>query len=368
MTTANPPAYPSSTSALRGLCLGLIALALTPTHAEPPPSARTGLVGFTSLVLNPGYNAVAISLLNLDVIRGRIANPDGVSGNVVMTTSTGVNLGAALKASKQYYLEVVGESVNNLGYVGERFEVDVAATIASANATITLKTSSPTNTISPVPDLSDYGFVVREHVTMAQVFGGTGNVKLSGSGLASSSDQVLFFDNATGGFTTYWFRANAQATDVSWRSTTDGDTTDYSNMAIRPGIGLFVYRQPSAGAITLTMAGAVRNTAFRNPLPAGYTLISPPAPMKHSPAVANMVAANGWKGSGSASAADQVHVWTGRAFDAYWFRANTTGTIQEWRNTNDADSANHMNDALFPSGKAIFVRKLQPDPEYIVNP
>lgn len=352
----------------RSLPLLATLLTLQTTGLAVTTSSSSAPQGSNKVDITAGYTAASVAHLNPVVFATRVGNPNGVSGSTLTIAGTGSALTGLLNVSKAYYLEAVTEGLNATGFVGERFEVDVAATLAANGSQIVLSTSSPTNTRATVPDLSDYSIVVREHVTLSQVFGGLGRVLLKGSGSASTADQVSFFDNATNSFQTYWLRANAGNTVVQWRSLSASDATDYSNLPIRPGVGVFIYRQPSAGPTSLRLEGLVRMNAFKMPLPAGFSLISPPQPIPFSPALGDMLKTNGWTGSGSASTADQVNLWTGTGFDSYWFNANVSGSIQKWLSTNAANTTDSMNDAtFFKAGQAIMVQKQSADTTYTVD-
>ena len=81
-----------------------------------------------------------------------------------------------------------------------------------------------------------------------------------------------------------------------------------------------------------------------------------------------MVKLNGWIGTGSASTADQLHLWTGTGFSSYWFNANVSGSIQKWLSTNSAITTDRMNDGtLLPESRAYMVQRRSADSTYQVN-
>jgi hypothetical protein len=324
-------------------------------------------VGFTSITLAGGYNPVSVSMVNRATLVGAVVTPSGMTGSGVTVAGETLNVGSRLDANKQYYLEITATTPSTLSSTGARFELDVAATKASEDDTITLDSSSPTNTITPLPDLSGCSFVVREHVTLAQVFGGLGNLLLHGSTAPSTADQIQFLDSALGDFSTYWLREESGGAIVQWRSLNGSDNTDYSTLPILPGVGVFVYRQPSAGAVTLRHTGHLRMTPFRRTLPQGFSLVSHEAPVDHTPSSGDMILTNGWKGAGAASAADQIQLWNGTGFDTYWFRANTSGSTQQWRSLSPADTTNYMTSPLLNGDKAILIRTQQPGAQHVVD-
>lgn len=314
--------------------------------------------GFTSIALTPGYNAVSISLVNTAVFSGAVLTPSGVTApNLVNVSGSGLDMGTPLNASKLYYLEVLGTLPGSPDCLGARFEVNVAATKASANNTVTINLGSPTNTSASVPDLSGCSFVIREHVTLLQVFGGAGNNLLHSATVTEDADRILFFDPATRTYRSYWLRNNAGASQ--WRSTNLTDTTEYSGLPIRPGEGLLVFRQSTPGAVTLRHSGTVRRTPFRWVLPTGPSLVSHGAPADRTPATGDLIMEKGWKGTGSSGASDHFQIWNGMSFDSYWLRANAAGSVEQWRSTQPGNTTDYMNSGLLHGDKALFINSRQ---------
>lgn len=329
-------------------------------------TATTEPVGFISIDVQPGYNAVGPNLVNASIFQGGVASTSG-STITYSTTGTTVNLSTVLNASKRYYLEITKPNPSAATYLGDVLEIDVAATIASANNVVTIKAASYNTLTTPLPDLTGYSAAIRPHVTIGQAFGTLGNILLKGAGSSGSADRVLFFDRASGGFTTYWFRANAGGTIAEWRSLDSADTTDYSSMSIEPGIGVFVVRQPGNPAVKISFLGSVRTNDLRKPLAQGFNLLAQAIPSNHSPAMLNMTKAGGFTGAGSSASADRILFYepvTG-SYTSFWFRANASGSIQEWRSTNPEDTTNYMNSTTFFDGaKAVFLQKISADADF----
>lgn len=342
-----PPFRKTLITAIVATCAWL----LNPAVQGQSHISSLGVTGFTSITLEAGFNAVSVSLLNKNTFVGAVVAPNGQTGNIITLDGSGLDFSSLLAAGKAYYLEVRSAAAN----AGARFEVDVTATRASADERVTLSATSPTNTSSPIPDLSGCSVVIREHVTLSQVFGGAGNVLLDGGASSAAADQVLFLNTATQAYENYWLHVDNGGTTVEWRSLTLADTTDYSSLPIRPGSGVFVFRQ-SVVPLTLRHMGMVRKHPFRWALPQGFSLVSLPAPVDGSFASMDLNKAGGWSGGGSAAAADQVQIWNGTAFQAYWFRANHAGTVQEWRAFSPADPTNYLNTpALLHGDKAVII-------------
>lgn len=342
-------------------------MGLLMTATSPGQTANTNPVGFVTLSIQPGYNAIGPAMVNPPVFQSTVAGATG-SSITFSQGATAVNLAGLLQPNTRYFVEISGPGTNFATYVGDVMEVDVAATIASANNVLTVKLAGFNTLNAPLPDLTGYSAMIRPHVTIGQVFGTLGNILLKGSGSAGSSDQVLFYDRATGGFTAYWFRANAGGTIAQWRSLDGADTTDYSTLPIEPGAGVFVLRQAANPAVDISFTGAVRTNDLQQPLASGFNLVAPALPVGHSPAMLKMNVAGGFIGAGSAGSADQILFLdpaTG-GYATYWFRANGSGSVQQWRSLDASNPMDYMNDTtLFEGTKAMFILKTAADPNYV---
>jgi len=326
-------------------------------------TAKTNPVGFVTLNIQPGYNAIGPTLVNSPVFQGLVASSAG-SAITLSTTGGSINLATTLQAGIQYYVEVAQPNGAVATYLGDFLEVDVATTRAAANNVISMQVASYNTLSSPLPNLTGYSVIIRPHVTLGQAFGTLGNILLKGAGSSGSADQVQFYDRTTGGFQTYWFRSNVAGTIAEWRSLNGADTTNYSNLAIPPGVGVFVLRQLANPALNITFVGSVRTNDLRQPLVQGYNLVAQGLPSGHSPASLGMNIAGGFVGAGSAASADQILFLdpTTGSYSTYWFRANVAGTTQQWRSLNAADTTDYMNTTSFFDGtKAVFIVKTAAD-------
>lgn len=372
-TALPPPNLRVRTAGLFGsvLCTAFISMSLGAISVSAETTVETKPVGYTTLEINPGYNAVSVSMVHEPILTAVVAETYGESEDTIpMAETSPANIGDLLVSTKKYYIEVIGVGSKTVNYVGDRFEVDVAGTIASANRELKILPGDATNTKAELPDLSGYEILIREHMTLAQVFGGLGNMKLKGAGSIASADHIRLYDRASGDFITYWLRANAQETSVQWiKASTPADlVTDYSNMPIRPGVGLFVYRLTSRALVNIRHKAGVRTTPFRQPLPVGFSFLSNPIPVDHSPFKRLMNVANGFKGAGSVASADLVRQWNGTDYNQYYLRANANATIQEWRSTNASDTALYQNVTDFFHGDhSFFIYKQVAAPNYLIS-
>jgi len=277
-------------------------------------TATSDIVGYQSTVILPGLNAVGISLLNADTIKGSASG--ATSSSVQISGQT--NIGSLLTADEPYYIEVYS-GVSK----GDRFDVDVAATIASASSNIAIKVSSPNNTspfTSSVIASSDI-VALRKHITIEQVKNSlvAGSGSWVGSNSSSSADQIQILDPIAQSFTIYYLRGDG----TTWRGNLTS-TTPQNKAPIAPGKGVLIDKKGSQ--MTLSIVGSVRNNDFAMPYYAGLDLKAPPVPKGFSPQSLGATTANGWTGNNSVASADQIQILNPatQAFTTYNLRSDGT--------------------------------------------
>ena len=340
---------------LRYLTLSLVAVLTTQaaTVSYSPP------VGGSRITFEPGRRFTGMPFINPAVQRGVIASN---STTVITLENSSIDVSAALANGTSYYLEIVAGP--EITFIGERFEVDVGATIGSANATITIKSGSNTNTLPTLPDnITDYQVVVRPHITIGQIFGTKANELMSGSANLATADQIVFLDPQTQSYQTYYFLRNGTGTIAQW-TLVGGGSTNRDSTIIPPGVGMIVQRN-AATPVTLTWTGEVRRNSFAQPLVAGLNLIAEPFPVESSPVERALTYSNGAIGSANLSQADQVAVFNGSGFDTYYLLRNATGTVEQWTLVGGG-STNRNNTKFFKPTGAVMLRKILADTNYFV--
>ncbi len=239
--------------------VGLLSLLAVGAVAQ---TATTDPVGFVSYNFTQGSQYSGIPMVNAPSFSGMVA---GISNTALTVSGTGLNLGAALTAGKAYYVEIVADPNNAGAYIGDRLDVDTAATIAAANATIVIKTSAE-NTISGNLPAALVGvkFVVRAHVTLAQV-------SSSSTGLFLAGDQIVIRVNGA---------SNATITfnGTGWRQgITNADAT-----VVYPGVG-YLIKRASATPSTGVFVGNVRTNNFAQVIRAGEQILAEGFPVDSAP-------------------------------------------------------------------------------------
>lgn len=326
----------------------MILLLMQAAIAEEASTIPVGVMQYT-------FAPNSYQTMGVPLVRDSVASGTVVGGTAATITLGGTyNLAAVLSAGASYYVEVTGHSDGvTTANVGNRFDLDVAATISSANNVISINTTSPNNTASgDLSGLAGYTLSIRPHWTLADLFGtGTAATLLHSATTPGNADQIQFWTGS--GMSTYWFRQNSAGTVKEWRNTGTG-STNQDNAIIPPGTGVFVKR---AGASTLDVmvAGNVRSNKFVQPLTTGTNLLSSGFPTSASPTDASLMPAAGLISATTVGSADQIWIWTGTGVSTYWLRQNSAGTIKEWRNTGTGTTV-HTTTQFMEPHTAFFVK------------
>lgn len=330
----------------------LVASALVHLH---PVIAQTDVLSNPVGLMRYHFDASSYGTMGVPLVRDSVAS-GSVSGGATstITLNGSQNLATSLSGNMSYYVEVTGHSDGvTSAYVGDRLDLNVAATISTANNVISINTSSPNNTaVGDFSGLTGYIVAIRPHWTLASLFGtGLSAISLQSSTTFGGADQVHFWSGS--GMSTYWFRKNSAGTIKEWRNTVTG-TTNQDSAIIPPGTGVFFKRAGLSG-LDFTVFGYVRDHKFIQPVAQGTHLLAPGFPTWSSPSDASLMPAAGLMSATTFGAADQIWVWTGSGISTYWLRQNSAGTIKEWRNTVTGTTVHTTTQFLDPQ-KAFFVK------------
>ena len=269
-----------------------------------------------------GTAGLSFPLIAGDLFAGRIS----ANSTAAVTFATG-NVGASLTAGERYYVEIVTGPLE-----GERFDLNTAATIASANASATLDLSGSSNSTSntlAVDALATSRAVIRPHVTLGKLTT-MFTPALVGSNDNAVADGVRIYGGVFG-LTSYYLRP-----DGSWR--TSAASIDQRNMVISPDSSVIMAIR--SGEKAWVHLGQVRANVFRKKLKTGLQSFATGFPIDLSPAQIGAFvdpeesATIRWTGSDQVNAADTLRVYdaaTGtykiqylRADGTSWFASGGT--------------------------------------------
>lgn len=298
-------------------------------------SAPVGVMSYS--VAENSTMSLGVPLLRPAVFTGSV---NGVTGAKLILAGPAAGSALPFVTGESYFLEVIGHVDGTTAtLVGQRFEVDEAATLAGSIGQLSLDLASPHNTspAATLAGLASYRVVVRPHWTLATLLGTGGNVKVNAGTSAATADQVLAWNGS--GFSVYYVRSG----DVpQWRNSATG-AVNQDGAILPPGAGLFLRRQ--AGALAFAVPGEVRTNTFVRPPLSDSQIIAGGFPVDSSPADLKLAAGPGLTPGTSPGNSDQLLSWVENAFNVYYLR---DGQVPQWRNTSTG-LIDYSNSAIFPA-------------------
>jgi hypothetical protein len=331
-------------------------LPLAALLVAPAASAQTTLLssplGVMTATVPRGLSGLALPLIAEDVFVG---TADSNAASVVTLATPGANVGALLTSGSPYYFEVLTGA-----FAGERLDVDVEATIASADASVTLLFGP--DTYSTLPALAAGALVgarcaVRPHVTLATL------QPLLSPGLVGR-DHALFADGVRifedGQFAFYYLREDG----ATWSR--HDEPGDFRDKVLPPDAGLLL--EIKSAAQTWLLAGRVRTNAFRKNLNAGFQSFASGFPIDLSPAEVRAFvdpaapAGTRWTGSNVFIRADSVQLLfkQRRPLDFYYLR----GDGVSWRQLTSPGSFSEV--PILGATDMILLRRNKPNPGFLI--
>ena len=260
-----------------------------------------------------------------------------VTGNSILLSGE-TNFGAKLNAAKSYYIEVYSGNLK-----GDRFDVDVAGSIAAGNGGVVVNPSSGNNTM-PVAsigtNLNNASIAVREHITLADLDTYLSTPAVANNSI-SSSDGVGFTES---GSLIFYNKKG----DGTWKRV--GNSSDFSAKVIPPGVGVYIKKIGSA--VTLTQVGNVRENDFARPFTTQLSLIAPAYPVDQTPLALGVVPGAGaadWTG-GTLSTGDYISRVESGSLIKYTLKPD--GNLNRVGNSSDFKST-----ALFSSQEAQLIKR-----------
>ena len=269
--------------------LAILVAAVMAGNAEP---VYSDIVGYHTKTISPGLNSVGLPLLKSDLVK---TTATSVTGNSILLSGE-TNFGAKLNSAKSYYVEVYSGTLK-----GDRFDVDVAGSIAAANGGVVVNPSSGNNTM-PVAsigtNLNNASIAVREHISIADLEAML-SAPAAGTASIATSDSIGFTESGSIVFYT-------KKSDGTWKRV--GNSNDFSSKVIPPGVGVFFKKY--TGTATITQIGNVRDNDFARAYTTTLDLIAPAYPMDNSPASIGVQAGTGatdWFG-GTVATGDSISI------------------------------------------------------------
>lgn len=337
-------------SAVSFLLLGFSGILSSATSAITVSSAPYGVMAADAPV---GKTGLAFPLIVEELFAGVVSSS---TGNVVTFSNAGA-IGDRLLADEKYYLEIVSGALE-----GERFDIDVGATKAANNNTVSVDLSagsfSTSNSLA-VNALASARAVVRPHVTLAKL-GAMFSPSLVGNNSFGQADTVSLM--STRGMVFYYLRSD----NVTWRE--PGKAADVRNQVIPPDVSVLV--QLRSGAKKWIHAGAVRTNAFRKNLSNGAQGFATGFPIDMSPVQIgaftdlNLPASVRWVGNADLSQADSIKIFDTALNDFRSYTLAADGST--W--VLSPDTSNQSDVPILKVPSMIVVTRNNPDSGYVIAP
>jgi uncharacterized protein (TIGR02597 family) len=287
--------------------------------------------GAINLRLQQGTtSAVGTPLLNTPVYRGVTA---GVSANTMTATGAAWSVNQFAQAGAPHFVAILS------GVQTGRFAL-ITANQASA---LTLQVDDTTLDAAGFSMAAGDRFEIFPGETLASMFGDlTSGLALQGGGpFTADTVQIhngiryvaYYFDTAKG----FWARLG-------------GDGTAQNDLALMPDRGLLMTRRGPTSSVVLT--GRVPATSLLTRLPGGTTnAIATRFPVDTTLAQWTYSGPGAWIAHDSSFSADNINLFNGIRWTAYWRRA----TDGQWRQLN-GDSSD-QGGLVIPAGSSVLIQK-----------
>lgn len=309
-------------SPMKALLFPLLLSALF-TASSSRAQSSSSIVGFSKLPVTGG-SGTGTAALSFHTLSTR---PAPVYESTATTATGSLLTDSAPSWTQDQYsgthsLEVISSSGSTTAPgVGTCYNI---TTMVVATGVITIEGTLDERLVAPLE------FRIAKHTTLADVFGATNTSGLAG-GSATTADQVMLW--AGPGFTTYYYQTSGIG-GTGWRKL-GAPSVDAAGTIIPPHAGI-VIRRGASSTTDVVLTGAVKagqTTAVLSR--SGYHFVGNPyfaAMTLTSSGLYTGDALTGLLGGSSASAADQVLLWSGNSYASYYYNTD----VSAWRSTTDA--------------------------------
>jgi hypothetical protein len=317
-------------------------------------AVETDPVGYVTLTVNgsPDGSTAAYTSLSMS-----LENPVSASGSLTDDPSSAVvtNTGAAYTPNEFAGTDAAGNATHYLQFVSDGLIVDIIANDAT--------------TITTGTDLTGFvasgdSYVIKEHITIADIFGADNDAGLTaGSNFASSDLLYIMSSDGAGSFATYYVQDDPTPIGIlggdGWRLVGDS-STDQSNVVVGPDDGLILARSTS-GDIDIVVSGSVNVIDHQRGLPSGFSMVSYPYPVDVTLDDSGIyTASNGYISGSNFANSDLVYVLGSDGSYTTYYRQDDPTPIgvlggDGWRQVGGSSSED-KGSTIIPSGSAIIIK------------
>lgn len=326
------------------LASAALSLAATTQAAE----VSTTPVGYVTLTVNgsPDGAQTAFTPLSLS-----LENPVQASGSLTEAPTSAVVTNASASYTVDQYAgtDASGNATHYLQFVEDGLIVDILGNTAT---TITTGTDLTGLVVS-----SD-AYVIKKHITIADIFGADNSAGLGSGGDSSSSDLVyVMSSDGNGSYATYYYQTDSLGFlgGDGWRLSGDANT-DMSDVVVGPDDGLIVARSEQ-GDLEIVVSGSVNTVDHLRGLPTGFSLVSYPYPVDVTLDDSGIYSStNGYVSGGDSSSSDLVYILNSNGqFDIYYRQTDSLGFLggDGWRLAGDSSTEKGTSVSIPANGSVI---------------
>lgn len=310
-------------------------------------TASTDPVGFVTMAIAgggtvsaPAYTFTSLGLVNSVAFQSMTTSVGGSTTLVDANATWTDNLynSTTVGAPPTHFVEIVSGPGAGTTY-------DITGTTASTKA---LTLSEPL--LAGITSGASYK--IRQHWTIASVFGATNQGGLNGGTNANAADQIQLFNN--GGFVAFYYSTGGLA-GVGWRQS--GVSGSASAAVIYPDDGILIVRKQAA-PVNLVIVGAVKTGQSSLPVVTGYSLLGNVYAAGMTLSSSGLYTGNSTTGvapGNGSTTGDQILIWNGSSSSYRKFFYGSGGLVGTgWKESGVAGDASGTAIAV---GSALFVQR-----------
>ena len=312
--------------------------------------------------LPPGTSYVGIPLLRPALFSGKITKTESATFRVQVNSFPLIDFATIPGWGVSPCFLEISASPGDASLEGERYEVDPVRTLKEKGVVVLKSASS--NTRNDLPSaLAGATFSIHPHWTLATVFGDAETTKLAKGRSASSSDEIkIYSPDDKSVYRSFFVQLGSSKTPGGWRSAINSRNSDSANTVIPPGYGLILVRK-TGEVFNFAIQGEPRTHAFRFPLRAGSNLLAPGHLKNFSLQKLAASSANGFVAGSTPLTSDQVRILVAERLETF---AYLSGTPARWVCLESRYSLPEAEAVIAPATKALEIRKLKPDPDFVI--
>jgi uncharacterized protein (TIGR02597 family) len=295
------------------------------------------------------YTPLSIGLENAPSASGALSEDP--------TSAIATNSGAAYTPGEFAGTDAAGNATHYLQFESDGLIVDIIA-----NDATTITAGADLTGLAASGD----AYVVKEHMTLGDVFGDSGSGLTSGANSTSSDLLYVMSSDGLGTFATYYVQTDPTGAGAflggdGWRQVGASNSLDMSNVVIGPDDGVIVSRS-ATDDVDIVVAGSVNVIDHQRGLPSGFSMVSYPYPVDVTLDDSDIYSAtNGYVSGANSSSSDLVYVLgSDGLYTTYYYQTDPTGAGaflggNGWRQIGSPNSE-EKGSTIIPAGSSMIIK------------